>query len=188
MNRRKMMTTLAGGVVAAGYTRRAAAGTPRPAADSKLPVSSANAAKDIPGAKELPDPATDYKVVFSVSAKAKPDEVHPTLKMIGLYLNTLAHNGVPAHNRHIAAMFHQGGGDAVLSNDVYKSRHDGVDNPNVAALKELQDAGVTLHVCGQGLLGKKVDPTQVLPGVQVDLWAMVTMVNLQTRGYVRVGG
>jgi hypothetical protein len=28
----------------------------------------------------------------------------------------------------------------------------------------------------------------VLPDVQVDLWAMTTMVNLQLRGYVRIGG
>jgi len=184
MNRRTMMTTLAGGVVAAGYAGRASAA---PAADPKLPVASAEAAKDFPGAHELPDPNTNYKVVFSVSAKVKDDEVHPTLKMIGLYLNTLAHNGVPATKRHVAAMFHQGGGDAVFSNEVYKARHNGVDNPNIAVLKELHEAGVELRVCGQGLMGKKVDPSQLLPGVQADLWAMVTMVNLQSRGYVRVG-
>ena len=112
----------------------------------------------------------------------KDDEVHPTLKAIGLYLNTLAHNGVPAKNRHIAAMFHQGGGDAVFSNEVYKARHNGVDNPNIAVLKELHEAGVEFRVCGQGLIGKKVDPSQLLPGVQADLWALVTMVNLQSRG------
>ena len=59
---------------------------------------------------------------------------------------------------------------------------------NVAVLKELKQAGVDLRVCGQGLLGKKVDPKDVLPDVQVDLWAMTTMVNLQLRGYVRIGG
>lgn len=182
MNRRTMMSTLAGGVVV-GYAARASAET-----DGTLPVASANAAKDFPGAKELPDPSVDYKVVFSVAANVKADEVHPTLKMIGLYLNTLAHNGVPANRRHIAAMFHQGGGDAVFQNDVYKARHNGVDNPNIAALRELKEAGVELRVCGQGLIGKKVDPSQLLPGVQADLWAMVTMINLQSRGYVRVGG
>jgi len=182
MNRRTMMSTLAGGVVV-GYAARGSAQT-----DAKLPVASANAAKDFPGAKELPDPGVDYKVVFSVAANVKADEVHPTLKMIGLYLNTLAHNGVPAHHRHIAAMFHQGGGDAVFSNDVYKARHNGVDNPNIAAIRELKEAGVDMRVCGQGLLGKKVEPSQLLPGVQADLWAMVTMINLQARGYVRVGG
>src|SRR4030095_423417 len=98
-----------------GYAGRVKAA----AADGKLPVASAEAAKDFPGAKEVPDPNTNYKFVFSVSAKVKDDEVHPTLKMIGLYLNTLAHNGVPAKNRHLAAMFHQGGGDAVFSSAVY---------------------------------------------------------------------
>ena len=94
--------------------------------DPKLPVAGYNAAKDLACAKELPDPNVDYKVVFSVAANAKPDEIHPTLKTIALYLNTLAHNGVPANRRHIAAVFHQGGGDAVLANDVYKARHNGV--------------------------------------------------------------
>jgi len=187
MDRRTMMTTLAGSAVAAGFLEHAEAAPIDQAASGALPVASAPAAKDFAGAKEKPLPATDYKVVFSVSAQVKDNEIHPTLKMIGLYLNTLAQNGVPAKNRHIAAMFHQGGGDAVFSNDVYKARHNGVDNPNIAALKELHEAGVELRVCGQGLIGKKVEPSQLLPGVQADLWALVTMVNLQARGYVRVG-
>jgi intracellular sulfur oxidation DsrE/DsrF family protein len=182
MQKSVMAVALATGVLL-GYAARGWTQT-----DPKLPVASANAAKDFAGAKELPDPNIDYKVVFSVAANAKDNEVHPTLKTIGLYLNTLAHNGVPAKHRHIVAVFHQGGGDAVLTNDVYKSRHNGVDNPNIAALAELKQAGVDLRVCGQGLLGKKLEPSQLLPGVQADLWAMTTMVNLQMRGYARVGG
>jgi intracellular sulfur oxidation DsrE/DsrF family protein len=153
-----------------------------------LPVPSQSVARDIPNAHELPDPTVDYKVVFSVAAVTKPEEIHPMLKTIGLYLNTLAKNGVPANHRHIAAVFHQGGGDAVLANDVYKARHNGTSNPNIALLHELKQAGVELRVCGQGLLGKKLDPKDVLPDVQVDLWAMTTMVNLQMRGYARIGG
>jgi intracellular sulfur oxidation DsrE/DsrF family protein len=182
MHKIMIATTLAIGIML-GYSGRAWTQT-----DHKLPLAGYEAAKDIPGAKELPDPSVDYKVVFSVAANAKPDEIHPTLKTIALYLNTLAHNGVPPNHRHIAAVFHQGGGDAVLANDVYKARHDGMDNPNIAMLRELQQAGVELRVCGQGLLGKKLGPSQVLPAVQVDLWAMTTMVNLQLRGYVRIGG
>jgi hypothetical protein len=45
-----------------------------------------------------------------------------------------------------------------------------------------------LRVCGQRLLGKKLEPSQVPPGVQADVWAMTTMINLQLRGYVRIGG
>ena len=182
MNKLMIAATLAVGVML-GYSGRAWTQT-----DPKLPVAGYNAARDFSGATELPDPTVDYKVVFSVAANAKPDEIHPTLKTIALYLNTLAHNGVPANHRHIAAVFHQGGGDAVLVNDVYKARHNGMDNPNIAMLHELKQAGVELRVCGQGLLGKKLEPSQLLPGVQADLWAMTTMVNLQLRGYVRIGG
>lgn len=182
MNKLTIVAVLAVGVTL-GYSGHAWTQT-----NSALPMAGEKVAKDFAGAKELPDPNVDYKVVFSVAANAKPDEVHPTLKTLALYLNTLAHNGVPGNHRHIAAVFHQGGGDAVLANDVYKSRHDGVDNPNIAMIKELKQAGVDLRVCGQGLLGKKLEPSQLLPGVQADLWAMTTMVNLQLRGYVRIGG
>jgi intracellular sulfur oxidation DsrE/DsrF family protein len=182
MNKNMIAAALAAGVMF-GYSGRAWTQT-----DQKLPVAGYAPAKDIPGARELPNPDVDYKVVFSVAAVAKPEEIHPTLKTIALYLNTLAHNGVPAGHRHLAAVFHQGGGDAVLANDVYKARHNGTINPNIALLHELKQAGVDLRVCGQGLLGKKVDPKDVLPDVQVDLWAMTTMVNLQLRGYVRIGG
>ena len=74
-----------------------------------------------------------------------------------------------------------------MKNDAYKARF-GHDNPNVALIHELKQAGVDLRVCGQGLLGRKIDQSQVLPDIQVDLWALTTMVNLQLRGYVRVGG
>src|SRR5262245_58925650 len=177
-----IVSTLGAGLMF-GYAGRAWTQT-----EERLPIAGQAPAKDIPGAKELPDAKTDYKVVFSVAANAKDDEVHPTLKTIALYLNTLAHNGVPPNRRHLVAVSHQGGGDAVLASDVYKARHKGVENPNIEMLKTLKEAGVDLRVCGQGLLGKKLDPSQLLPGVQADLWAMTTMVNLQLRGYVRVGG
>ena len=126
MNKTLIAAALAAGVIF-GYSGRAWTQT-----DPKLPMAGYAAAKDIPGARELPNPEVDYKVVFSVAAVVKPEEVHPTLKTIALYLNTLAHNGVPASHRHIAAVFHQGGGDAVLANEVYKARHNGTINPNVA--------------------------------------------------------
>ena len=149
MNKTMIAAALAAGVIF-GYSGRVWTQT-----DQKLPMAGFAPAKDIPGARELPNPEVDYKVVFSVAAVAKPEEIHPTLKTIALYLNTLAHNGVPAGHRHIAAVFHQGGGDAVLANDVYKARHNGTTNPNIALLHELKQAGVELRVCGQGLLGKK---------------------------------
>src|SRR5439155_21482514 len=40
---------------------------------------------------------------------------------------------------------------------------------------------------GQGLIGRKIDSKQVNPDDQIDRWAMTTLVNLQLKGYVRVG-
>jgi len=37
------------------------------------------------------------------------------------------------------------------------------------------------------VLARKIDSKQVNPDIQIDLWAMTTLVNLQLKGYVRVG-
>jgi intracellular sulfur oxidation DsrE/DsrF family protein len=155
-------------------------------ASAQLPVPDVTAARDVPGAHELPDPNTEYKVLFMVGAGPKPTEVNPTLVAVARYLNTLAKAGVPAEKRKIAVMI-RGGIDMILQNEAYKARHEGQDNPNIKILQDLEKAGVDLRVCGQGVLGLKIDPKTILPGIQVDLWAMTTAINLGLKGYVRVG-
>jgi intracellular sulfur oxidation DsrE/DsrF family protein len=152
-------------------------------------VAGYEATRDLPGARELPDPKTDYKVVFADGQDAKnPGDVNPMLPTIATYVNTLGKYGVPADHRHIVIMFHQRTPDLdiVMSNDAYKERYNR-DNPNIAIIHALKQAGVDIRVCGQGLLARKIDTAQVNPDVQVDLWAMATLVNLQLKGYVRVG-
>ena len=147
------------------------------------------AAQDVPGARELPDPKTDYKVVFADAQDAKnPDDVNPMLPNIAMYVNTLGTHGVPPEHRHIVIMFHQRTPDIdiVMSNDAYKERYNR-NNPNTALIHALKQAGVDIRVCGQGLLARKIDAKQVDPDVQIDLWALTTLVNLQLKGYVRVG-
>jgi hypothetical protein len=160
-------------------------------ADSSAPllVPGYEAAKDIPGAKELPDPKTDYKVVFADGQEAKnPGDINPMLPTIATYLNTLGKAGVSADHRHIVIMFHQRNPDMdiVMSNEAYKERYHR-DNPNIAIIHALKQAGVDIRACGQGVLARKIDPKQVNPDIQIDLWAMTTLVNLQLKGFVRVG-
>ncbi len=158
-------------------------------ADKPLLVPGYEAAGDLAGARELPDPATDYKVVFADGQDAKkPGDVNPMLPTIAMYVNTLGKHGVPAEHRHIVVMFHQRTPDIdiVMANEAYKARYQR-DNPNIALIHALKQAGVDLRVCGQGLLARKIDPAQVNPDIQVDLWALTTLVNLQLKGYVRVG-
>lgn len=156
------------------------------AAAQQLPVPDVTAARDVPGAHELPDPAMEYKVLFMVGAGPKPTEVNPTLQAVARYVNTLAKHGVPADKRKIVVMI-RGGIDMILKNDTYKTRHEGQDNPNVAMIQALAKAGVSIRVCGQAVVGMKLDRATILPEVQVDLWAMTTAINLALKGYVRVG-
>jgi intracellular sulfur oxidation DsrE/DsrF family protein len=153
------------------------------------PVPGVAAARDVPYAKEIPDRQTEYKVLFDVArAPAKTTDVNPMLETAARYLNTLAKVGVPPQHRKIAIIFHQGGTPAILKNDAYKARNNGQDNPNIAIIQALKRAGVELHVCGQAVLGMNIDPKDIQPEIQVDLWALTTIVNMQSRGYVHIGG
>jgi len=154
----------------------------------ELPVPGYEAAKDVPGARELPDPSMTYKVVFDIGKAApKIDDVNPGLLGVARYLNTLAKYGVPADHRKIAVVFHQGGTEIVQNNDAFKARNNGHGNPNIALIQSLKKAGVDFRVCGQAVLGAKIDPENIQPEIELDLWALTTLVDFQLRGYVHVG-
>jgi len=146
-------------------------------------------ATDIPNAHELPDPNMNYKVVFSVNRDPKsPDDVNPMFNAIATYTNTLGRHGVPPENRNIIAMIHHrtDGFDIVMSNEAYKKRH-GRDNPNIEIIRKLKQAGVEIRLCGQGLIGREIDKKDVNPDIQIDLWAMTSIVNLVLDGYAHIG-
>jgi len=182
------MRTTAFAVVAVLVCASGSFGPANAAGEKPLLVPGYEAAKDLPGAREFPDPKTDYKVVFADNQDAKnPGDVNPMLPTIATYVNTLGKYGVPAEHRHLVIMFHHRTPDAdiVMTNEAYKERY-GRDNPNIAIIHALKQAGVDIRVCGQGILARKIDPKQVNPDISIDLWAMTTLVNLQLKGYVRV--
>lgn len=157
------------------------------AAAQTLPVPGVEAARDVPGAKEMPNTGIVHKVVFDVAtANPKGADVHPMLEAVARYVNTLAKTGVPAANRKIAVVFHQGSTDYVLKNDIYKARHEGQDNPNAKMIEALKAAGVDFRLCGQASLGRKIAPADMLPAVQLDLWALTTIIALQQQGYILI--
>lgn len=158
-----------------------------PAAGQALPVPGVEAARDVAGAKEMPNPAIVHKVLFDMAtAGPKPTEVHPMLQAVARYVNTLAKTGVPAANRKVAVVFHQGATDFIMTDAAYKARHDGQGNPNLAMIQALSKAGVDFRVCGQATLGRKIEPKDMMPEVQRDLWALTTIIALQQQGYVLI--
>ncbi|MFN8065121.1 MAG: DsrE family protein [Vicinamibacterales bacterium] len=186
-----MKKMIATGVTTALLLVLGASGAMR-AADTKttLLVPGYEPARDVAGAAELPDPKIDYKILFSVSngAKDRDAEVNPMLPTIARYLNTLGKYSVPKEHRHLVVMFHQRNPDfdIVMTNEAYKARY-GKDNPNIALIHALKQAGVEFRACGQALGGRKIDAKDVNPDIQIDLWAMTSMLNLQMKGWARVG-
>lgn len=164
-----------------------AAAAARPSFGQALPVPGVEPARDVPGAKEMPNPSIVHKVVFDLgTAGPKPTEVHPMLEAVARYVNTLAKTGVPAANRKVAVVFHQGATDYVLKNDVYKARHEGQDNPNAKMIEALRAAGVDFRLCGQASLARKITPPDMMPGIELDLWALTTIIALQQQGYILI--
>jgi intracellular sulfur oxidation DsrE/DsrF family protein len=158
-------------------------------AQAPLAVPGAPVARDVPGAKQLPDPNMTYKVVFSIG-KPSPEagKANPALTSIANYVNTLAKYGVPPEHRKIVVMIHHRGDgwQMILKNDAYKRTSEGLDNPSLEMIQKLQKAGVEFRVCGQLVVGRKIDPADILPGFQTDLWAMTSLVDLQMAGYVHI--
>ena len=152
-----------------------------------LPIPSVDSATDFPNEHEMPDPSLTYKIVFDI-AKGSPkiDDVNPGLTIISRYFNTLAKGGVPADRRKFVVVFHQEGTELALNNSAYKALKDGHDNPNIAMIHSMKQAGIDFRVCGQGVLSRKFDMATINPEIQIDQWALTTITTLQLRGYVRV--
>ena len=108
------------------------------------------------------------------------DDPYPMLRPLAIYVNTLAKFGVPKENRKIAVVLHRGSGTIALKDHAFGKFHDGHDNPNTEMIKLLHDAGVSFHVCGQGVLARELDPEKdILPEIQVDYWALTTLIELR---------
>ncbi|HEY4276457.1 MAG TPA: DsrE family protein [Rhizomicrobium sp.] len=160
-----------------------------PVPEVATPAPHIGIAVDVPGAKELPDPKLMYKVVFDLAPAAKtPSEINPGLLTVGRFVNTLAKYGVPQEHRKFVVVFHRGSTPAILTNEEYKKRNNGVDNPNIKIMEQLHKAGVDFRVCGQSVTFNHIDPKTIQPIVELDLWAGITILNLTARGYVHLGG
>ncbi len=164
-------------------------GSARAQSAQALPIPGVDAAIDFPNEHEMPDPSLMYKVVFDIGkASPKVDEVNPGLTFISRYFNTLAKGGVPADHRKFVVVFHQEGTELALNNAAFKALKDGHDNPNIPIIHTMKQAGIDFRVCGQGVMGRKIDMSTINPEIQIDQWAMTTITNLQLRGYIRVAG
>lgn len=137
-------------------------------------------------AGERPDRALRYRVVFNVTKTAsEPAKVNPSLEKVARFLNLLAADGVQPRRGDIVAIVHGTATPLVMTNDAYRSKF-GTANPNLELIRRLTEAGAEVHVCSQALFGNHIERSSVAELVEVDLAALVTIANLQLRGYALI--
>lgn len=138
------------------------------------------------GAGERPDRRLRYRAVFNITkAASDPVNVNPSLDKVARFLNLLGADGVRPRPGDIVAIVHGAATPLVLSDGAYRARF-GLANPNLELIRRLRAAGAEVHVCSQALSGNKIERGSVAEAVEVDVAALVTIVNLQLRGYALI--
>ncbi len=129
------------------------------------------------------DPMLDYKIALDLYGKMRDStKVHPVFEEVARTYNLHIANGVPADKIHIAAIVHGGIVRAILSEEDYQERYQ-TANPNLAAIKALEDVGVKFYACGQSIRFNNIDPAKVTSMVKIAVSAKTSFVTLDQMGY-----
>jgi intracellular sulfur oxidation DsrE/DsrF family protein len=141
---------------------------------------------EIPNAKEKPDPNMEYNIVVDITdAAAKPDTINVYLEAVATLYNLHAVGGVPVKNIHMVVVLHKMATYSVFTNEKFQQKFK-VDNPNLALIKELSDAGVKFYTCGQTLIRGKIAENEIAPEVKVATSALTTLTTYQLKGYASI--
>jgi intracellular sulfur oxidation DsrE/DsrF family protein len=128
-------------------------------------------------------PRRGAKVVFDVTADARPGDLNRGLERAARLLNLYGAAGLKASDVTVAVVFHGEATKAVLTDAAYKATVGAERNPNLPAIAALKAAGVEVFVCGQALRHKGFGRADVAADVTVALAALTVVVNRQADGY-----
>ena len=136
----------------------------------------------LPRAAYQPQKSEIYKIVFSVQTGSKPDEINPSLDHVARAVNLYTSAGVPLNHLKFVAVMYGAATDAALDNEHYRQKY-GVDNPNLALIRKLRNAGVDVAVCGQAAAEHRDRYEWIAPEVTLALSALTTITTLEHLGY-----
>ena len=157
----------------------------QPAGESKpvFPVIP-NVGGVVPLPRAAEQPRKGAKVVFDITADAKPADVNKGLERAARLLNLYGSAGLKASDVKVELVLHGEATKCALTDAAYKAKFGADANPNLPVLRDLQKAGVEVFVCGQALNYKGFKDSEVAKEVSVALAALTVVVNRQTDGYV----
>jgi intracellular sulfur oxidation DsrE/DsrF family protein/SAM-dependent methyltransferase len=137
----------------------------------------------LPRPNAVEQPRAGAKVIFDVTADAKPSEINKGLDRVARLLNLYGVAGLKGHDVKITLVLHGEATKSVLSDPAYRARFQVEQNPNVPLIRELQRAGVEVFVCGQALNYKGIPDVEVTDGIPIAAAAMTVVINKQAAGY-----
>ncbi|WP_438766680.1 DsrE family protein [Kushneria sp. TE3] len=132
---------------------------------------------------DVPDPNKHYQVIFDVvSGSDDPRTINPGLMRVARAVNVFAEAGVPLENLDFVAIIHGDATRSVVNSGVY-NKWFGFDNPNVALVHALTEAGVRVRVCGQVLNHWKIADADVNDEIGITPSALSTLAIYGNEGY-----
>lgn len=138
---------------------------------------------EIPEATVVADQSLEYKIVVDVyGGSDDPTKIDPSINNVARLLNLHSVSGADIDKMKVVLAIHGKSTYSTMSDEAYKEKF-GVSNPNTPLIKELKEAGVKLTVCGQSLKGRKVNPNQLLPELEVATSMLTTVTTYQLKGY-----
>lgn len=141
----------------------------------------------MPDAKERPDPALRYRVLFTVTkASSAADRPNPSLEKVARFLNLMAADGVRPVRGDIVVIINGPATPLILSDEPYAERNKVERNLNLPLIAALRHAGVSVRVCSQALGGNHIDAVDICPQIEVDVSALTTSATLQLRGWALI--
>lgn len=140
---------------------------------------------------ELPDASMQYKLLFELTGFAMKDQADSIAKKdinggigeVARVLNLHAANGIPSKNIDAVIVVHAAALYAFMNNEKYRKKYD-VENPNIVLIKELQDFGAKIIVCGQAMFFFGLEREDLVPGIKQALTAQTVLSSYQLKGYV----
>jgi intracellular sulfur oxidation DsrE/DsrF family protein len=138
---------------------------------------------------ELADPNMKYKLLMELTgfaakgqeATAK-NEINGGIGEVARKVNLHVAAGVPKKNIDLVVIVHAGALFAFMNNEKYKRKY-GIDNPNIALIKELQGFGAKIIVCGQAMTFLKLEMEDLVPGIKEALSAQTVLSTYELKGY-----
>lgn len=145
---------------------------------------SANANSEAPLHIDVPTKLDQAKVVVDFGHAVYLGDALFALNDINLLADNLREWNAKGQ---IVMVFHGDGAYLILNDETYNSnRHVATGNPYKKILNALMEKGVQLELCGATAKGNHWGNANLLPGIKVNVNAMVRVTELEQQGYTLI--